>query len=265
MAPGVRDRLLDLISVRGRAESVELDGRMWQIRVGEVPGLSWEPGQHVRVHVNDLRTPQAWLHPGDVLRTYSIWDYDPAGTLELRVLDHGDGPGARWARGLGAGDEIVFGRPEGGLTLRRPAPYHLFVGEETASVPFGAMLRALHGEEDGERSTPGARSAAQRDQEHSRPPERSYAVLEVATEQDRLALPGEVSWSFRGEAPAADSATLVESVRSLDLPDEPGIAYVAGEARTVQAVRAHLVRDRGWPRRSVVVKPFWTPGRRGMD
>jgi len=259
MAPGVRDRLLDLISVRGRAETVELDGRMWQIRVGEVPGLSWEPGQHVRVHVNDLRAPQTWLRPLDLLRTYSIWDYDPAGTLELRVLDHGDGPGARWARGLRAGDEIVFGRPEGGFTLRRPAPYHLFVGEETASVPFGPMLRALHGEGDGERSTPGAEAAAERDGEHS------YAVLEVATEQDRLPLRGEVSWIFRGTASAAASATLVESVRSLDLPDEPGIAYVAGEARTVQAVRAHLVRDRGWPRRSVIVKPFWTPGKRGMD
>ncbi|WP_281259398.1 SIP domain-containing protein [Actinomadura meyerae] len=43
-------------------------------------------------------------------------------------------------------------------------------------------------------------------------------------------------------------------------PAEPGIAYVAGEARTVQAVRAHLVRNRGRPRRSVLVKPFWTPG-----
>jgi NADPH-dependent ferric siderophore reductase len=120
----------------------------------------------------------------------------------------------------------------------------LFVGEETASVPFGPMLRALDDRSDGERA---------------------YAVLEVATDEDRLPLPGDVSWTFRGEAPAAASASLVESVRSLDLPDEPGIAYVAGEARTVQAVRAHLVRERGWPRRSVIVKPFWTPGKRGMD
>jgi hypothetical protein len=26
-----------------------------------------------------------------------------------------------------------------------------------------------------------------------------------------------------------------------------------------------LVRERGWPRRSVLTKPFWTPGKRGMD
>jgi NADPH-dependent ferric siderophore reductase len=244
MAQGVRDRLLDLISVRGRVGEVDRDGRMWLIRVEGVPGLDWKPGQHVRVHVNDLREPQTWLRPRDLLRTYSIWDYDADGTLDLRVLDHGDGPGARWARGLRAGDEIVFGRPEGGFTLRQPAPYHLFIGEETAQVPFGPMLRALDNGLGGEPA---------------------YTVLEVAREADRLPLPGEISWSFRGDAPAASSDSLVESVRSLDLPDEPGIAYVAGEARTVQAVRAHLVRERGWPRRSVIVKPFWTPGKRGMD
>ncbi|MEU8661955.1 SIP domain-containing protein, partial [Actinoplanes philippinensis] len=46
---------------------------------------------------------------------------------------------------------------------------------------------------------------------------------------------------------------------------EPGRAYLAGEARTIQMVRRHLVEDRHWPRRSVLTKPFWTPGRKGMD
>jgi len=72
-------------------------------------------------------------------------------------------------------------------------------------------------------------------------------------------------WRHRGDAPAADSATLVAAVRDLELPPEPGIAYVAGEARSVQAIRAHLVRGRGWPRGSVLVKPFWVPGGRGME
>jgi len=58
---------------------------------------------------------------------------------------------------------------------------------------------------------------------------------------------------------------LPASVAELDLPDEPGIAYVAGEARTVQAVRQHLVQDRGWQRRAIITKPFWAPGKKGMD
>jgi hypothetical protein len=99
------------------------------------------------------------------------------------------------------------------------------------------------------------------------PDEPVHGVIEVARPEDRLPLPrtDDLTWCHRGDAPAANSATLVEAVRGLDLPSEPGFAYVAGEARTVQAVRAHLVRERGWPRRSVLVKPFWTPGKRGME
>jgi NADPH-dependent ferric siderophore reductase len=42
------------------------------------------------------------------------------------------------------------------------------------------------------------------------------------------------------------------------------IAYVAGEARTCKAVRRHLVQQNR-PRKPVIVKPFWAPGKRGMD
>jgi NADPH-dependent ferric siderophore reductase len=246
-ARGVRGRLLDLMFVRGRVEDVSPGpGRMRWIGVAGVPGLDWTPGQQVRVHVADITSTRTWVS-GSVLhalRTYSVWDYDAsAGVMRLCVMDHeAGGPGTRWVRDLRPGREIVFGKPEGKFGLR-PAAYHVFAGEETASVPFGAMLRAV------------------------RPDEPVHGVIEVARPEDRLPLPraDDLTWCHRGDAPAADSATLVDAVRGLDLPSEPGIAYVAGEARTVQAVRAHLVRERGWPRRSVLVKPFWTPGKRGME
>ncbi len=69
------------------------------------------------------------------------------------MLDHGDGPGARWARAVRPGQEVLFGKPEGPLVVR-PAPYHVFAGEETASVAFGPMLAALS------RLTPGPTSGA---------------------------------------------------------------------------------------------------------
>ncbi|WP_242887926.1 siderophore-interacting protein [Actinomadura litoris] len=244
---GVRRRLLDLVFARGRVREVrraEGRGRWIGIRIGDAPGLDWTPGQQVRVHVADITATRTWVSGAvrHALRTYSVWDYDAsAGVLELYVLDHeGDGPGARWARALRPGQAVVFGKPEGGFTLR-PAAYHLLVGEETASVPFGAMLRAAR--------------------------EPIHGVIEVARPEDRLPLPMAegLTWRYRGEASAASSASLVEAVRGLELPDEPGFAYVAGEARTVRDVRAHLVDERGWPRRSVLVKPFWAPGRRGME
>jgi NADPH-dependent ferric siderophore reductase len=218
--------LIDRLFVRGTVTTTDLvTPRMRRITIA-APGLEWTPGQHVRVAADGLLTR----------RTYSVWDYDGS-ALELRVLEHGEGPGARWARTVRPGQEVVFGRPEGTL-VTRPSEYHVFAGEETAAVAFGAMLRALG-------DAP------------------AYGVIEADTPADRL--PVDLTWCFREGAPAASSATLVEAVRALDLPAAPGTAYVAGEARTVQAVRDHLVRERGWPRRSVVTKPFWTPGKKGME
>ncbi|HEX4704628.1 MAG TPA: siderophore-interacting protein [Pseudonocardiaceae bacterium] len=199
-------------------------------------GLDWRPGQHVRVHVGDVG-PRS--RPGP-LRTYSIWDYR-TDTIDLCVLDHGDDtPGVRWARTVRPGQDVVFTRPAGKLVPRK-GEYHVFVGEETASVAFGPMARAL----------PAGAPV--------------FGVIEVDSPKDRLRLPDTVLWRYRDGASAVASDRLVAEVRKLELPDEPGIAYVAGELRTLQAVRRHFVRERGWPRKCVVIKPFWTPGRSGMD
>ena len=224
---GLGRTLADRLFVRGKVEDVDqITGRMRRITIA-APGLSWTPGQQIRVTADGLLTR----------RTYSVWDYDGS-SLQLCVLDHGDGPGARWARSVRPGDEVVFGGPEGTFTPRPSSPYHVFAGEETAAVAFGPMLRAL-----GDAPV--------------------YGAVEVDTPEDRLPL--DLTWCYRQGVPAASSATLVAAVRDLALPDEPGTAYVAGEARTVQAVRDHLVRERGWPRRSVLTKPFWTPGKKGME
>ena len=43
------------------------------------------------------------------------------------------------------------------------------------------------------------------------------------------------------------------------------MVYLAGEARTIQRLRRFLTDERGWDRRQIVTKPFWTPGRTGME
>ncbi|WP_327392754.1 siderophore-interacting protein [Streptomyces sp. NBC_01186] len=141
----------------------------------------------------------------------------------------------------GAG--VRFGRPEGGFVPRPGPRHHLFVGDETASAAFGPMARALH--------TQGAEVRA---------------VIETDTPAERLPLHGDITWHCREGASAAPSAGLLAALREARLP-EPGdaLAYVAGEARTIQSVRRHLVHDRGRPRRAVVTKPFWTRGKRGLD
>src|SRR3569833_1278462 len=107
-------------------------------------GQSHQPGQHVRVNIVP---PGEWLRRfgefGDARRTDSVWEYDDgAGTIELCVLDHGEGPGAQWARTVQPGHQVSLSRPEGKLVLR-DAPYHLFVGVVSAAVPFGLLFWSL--------------------------------------------------------------------------------------------------------------------------
>ncbi len=156
----------------GRMRSITLTGP-------QLGGLSVIAGQQVRIQVGAQNALLDRLV--GALRTYSIWSHHDDG-LELRIFDHGDGPGAAWARTATIGDEVHVGKPEGTFVTRQ-APYHLFVG----------------------------------------------------------------------------------AVGRLDLPEEPGAAYLAGEAGTIQMVRDHLVRERGWNRRDILTKPFWTPGKTGLE
>ncbi|MGX1804540.1 siderophore-interacting protein [Nocardia sp. NPDC055321] len=231
------------------SEFEDLTPRLRRIRFSgpRLRGLTWAPGQHIRIQVGGFAETLLRLHPHDALRAYSIHDADPvAGTLDIVRLEHDtepdtQTPSRRWARATAIGDTVHFTRPQGNFTLRPEALYHLFAGEETASVAFAAMLRAL----------PAGAEA--------------YGVVEAAAADGHLALPRELTRVERGSAGAANSEVLAAGLRALALPDRPGVAYLAGEARTIQRLRRILIDERGWDRRAIRTKPFWTPGRTGME
>ena len=89
---------------------------------------------------------------------------------------------------------------------------------------------------------------------------RVSGAVETESAADRLPLAhsDRLNWLTRG------GTSLPGAVQDL-APEPGGIAYVAGEARTVQHVRQVLVRELGWDRRSVLTKPFWAPGKRGLE
>jgi NADPH-dependent ferric siderophore reductase len=231
------------------SETEQLTPRMRRVRFAgrRLRGVAWTPGQHVRLQVAGLGESFLRLHPHDALRTYSIYDVDPElGTLDIVMLDHGGAPESltparRWSRTVGVGDEVQFTRPQGNLVVRPAAPYHVFAGEETASVAFAAMLRSLP------------------------PTAEVHGVIEAGDRADHLELVRPLRLVQRGEASAMDSVVLADALRALELPDHPGVAYLAGEARTIQTLRKILITERGWDRRAIRTKPFWTPGRTGME
>jgi NADPH-dependent ferric siderophore reductase len=224
----LRSQIADVSLITPRMRLIGLTGP-------ELAGLSWIPGQQVRVRTTAAQGPSA-------LRTYSVWRYD-RDRLELCVLDHGEGPGARWAREARPGDEVLFRKPEGTFVATNTAPHHLFAGEETASVAFGAMLRALPS------GVP------------------VHGAIEVAGPGDRLPLSrsAELAWHFRADAARGRIRQPGRRGPGARPARRAGRRLPGQEACTCQPVRAHLVSERGWPRRSVLVKPFWAPGKRGLE
>jgi NADPH-dependent ferric siderophore reductase len=215
--------------------------RIRSITLTSETDLTWTPGQQLRVAVQEPFSRGALRSAmRDVLRTYSVWSLSGR-TVELRVLVHGDTPGARWATAVQAGDPVLFRGPEGDFGLAEHAGLHLFVGDETACGAFGPMTAAAFG--------------------------CTVAAIETESADEQLALTGDTSWVYRHGGSGASSQRLVDAVRSLDVqaPEGPHTAYLAGEARTIQLVRSHLVDERGWDRKAVRTKPFWTPGKRGME
>ncbi|MEO3885453.1 siderophore-interacting protein [Nonomuraea sp. B5E05] len=225
------------------AEHVTPTMRRIRLEAGRPIAFPYTPGQHIRIQLMDPLSVQGILRPSETLRTYTIWDLSPdRQALELRVhLYDGDGIGLRWAHEARPGQAVTFWWPQGDF-FTREAPYHVFIGEETAGAAFGPMLRALDASAE------------------------VYGVLESEAPEHDLPMPGARALRrvHRHGAPAASSRVLLAAVADLDLPGNAGAAYVAGEARSCQMVRDYLVRERNWPRPSIKVKPFWTPGKRGL-
>lgn len=218
--------------------------RRIRIRSKEFTERAYDPGQHVRVELMDPLSLHGVLLPGETLRTYTIRDHAPE-RAEFELWAHlydGDGIGLTWARTVEVGAPVRLWGPQGRSDLCPEAPYHLFVGEETGACAFAPLLSALG------------------------PHARTFGVLESEGPDDDVPVQGlgKVVRVHRAGASAADSDLLAATVADLDLPAEPGHAYVAGEARSGQRVRAHLVGERGWPREAVRVKAFWTPGKKGL-
>ena len=224
--------------------------RRIRIRSAELTEREYVPGQHVRVEIRDPLSLYGIVRPGETLRTYTIRDLSrERGEFELWAhLYEGEGIGLDWVRSVRVGDPVRLWGPQGdlwgprGATEPGRAPYYLFVGEETGACAFEPLLAGLG------------------------PDARTFGVLESDTPEDEVPVPGlgQVTRVHRNGAPAASSRLLAAAVAAAELPAEPGFALVAGEARTGQAVRAHLVNERGWPGEAIRVKAFWTPGRKGL-
>ncbi|MEU7751690.1 siderophore-interacting protein [Micromonospora sp. NPDC049171] len=219
-------------------------------------------------------------HRRPPIRTYTVRAVRPhLAEVDVDLVLHGDGgPATRWARRVGAGDQIAIVGPDsayegdhGGAEFRPSAGGSLLLaGDETAVPAIASICERLPREA------------------------RGVVLLEVPDADDVLPLaapPGvEVRWLPRGDdahgsrlvpavtvaagellAPGATAATApvadvdVDTEILWEVPDEvtvtPLYAWLAGEAGVIRNLRRHLVAERGLDRRAVAFMGYWRLGR----
>jgi len=160
--------------------------------------------------------------------------------LELDFVLHGDGPAAQWAASARAGQMLSIGGPRGSFVVADDFDWYLLVGDETALPAIGRRLEEL------------------------RENTRVQAIVEVADAAERQLLDSraalELSWLYRGHAPAGEAAGLLAAVHSLTLPPGDGYAWIAGDSHMARALREHLVNERGLPKAWVKAAGYWKRG-----
>ena len=175
-------------------------------------------------------------------RRYTIRALDAAAcAVDLDIALHGGGPGMRWATDAQPGDVVDAIGPRGKVTLDPEADWHLFVGDDSFCPAALVMAEAV----------PTSQMV--------------LLALELASEADvvghtvaaDVAGPG---WVWRGERAPGVESPLPAAVAATALPEGIGHAYIGGEFRVVNEIRADLVA-RGLPDERINAKPYWRLGR----
>lgn len=162
-----------------------------------------------------------------------------AGEVDLDVVVHGEGPGARWATSATPGETVEAVGPRGKIGLAEHRDWHLFCGDESAVPAIFSMIEALPADS------------------------RAIVGLEVGGPDDELAPEDPrcqlaLDWLHRTSEPGTGRA-LAEWVGQVTLPPGGGHAYVFGELHQVAAARAALV-ERGVDPVDIAHKAYWRRG-----
>ncbi|NLV54454.1 MAG: siderophore-interacting protein [Acidimicrobiales bacterium] len=178
------------------------------------------------------------------LRTLTPRRVDPdRHTLDLEIVQHGDGRASSWAATAEPGDVAAISVHDRGWEPDPSADAVLLAGDETALPAIDQLLGLLTG---------GTWTGG---------PVR--AIVETATDAARAALPDDapVEW-VDAAADRPPGSALVDAVKAVGVT--PGtLVWAAGEAASVQAIRRHLFDERGIDRSDTWIRGYWKHGRRG--
>ncbi|MDA8290791.1 MAG: siderophore-interacting protein [Actinomycetota bacterium] len=204
------------------------------------------PGQLLHAPGQDVTVALPGRDGTVVKRRYTIASYDAAsGLLDLAVVAHGDGPGARWLGSAEPGARVDAVGPRGKVTLVSGVSTHLFVGDEASLAAVTRLVAAIR---------PGGRAVVVADVED----DRELRPLAVGPGVGLAA-----HWLERAGAPAESPDRVLAALESIELDESDVHAYVLGEAHVVAAAHGALASRLG--PHCVSAKAYWRVGRANAE
>ena|SRR5690606_30410184 len=197
------------------------------------------PGQHIRL----LLFPKQKERLRDRVRTYSIWRYrtdQHKSYIDLAICAHTNGPGSRWAEHTEVGSVLFISNPLGKFTLETSAEKHLFIGDITALSHFYCFTHHL----------------TQRE-----------SIKGIIYASDERHVYPDFDGTFDFTLKIAENSTLpslVEYCRGLEI-DKSTMIYIGGDGRLCIELNKLIKKEKGISRRQLKIKPFWMPGKTGLE
>lgn len=213
---------------------------------GLTPFLAgYQPGDAVKFVLTETPSPEPnerW-EPGLPSRAYTLINPDrEAGTAQVDIIDHGDGPGSAWAGQAEPGWRVLVGGPRFGYTPDPAArAFRLFA--DLSALPAAIEIgRAIV----------------------DRPVSLAIEVPDAEEVRDLPAgVVDDVTWLIQDGGPGRQ---LVDHVHSLDWAANADVhVWVAGEAGTIGSIRRFLRVEQALPRAVVTVSGYWKLGEHGID
>lgn len=205
---------------------------------GEILTLGWAPdGGELVLPEEGWRFPDG--APEQHWRNFTVRAHAPrAATLDIDFFLHGDaGIAARWGLRATVGDTVGFAGPRLHWDPDPAAAWSLLAADETGLPALLAILETL----------PAGH--------------RAIALAEVQDDRDRqdIETAAEVEWHWcpRGDAGPGTSTVLPDTLRGLELPDDPGQCWGGGEALVMRDVRRHVAAHVPQATSSMRVLGYW--------
>jgi NADPH-dependent ferric siderophore reductase len=177
--------------------------------------------------------------PRPVMRTYTPRRFDAAaGTLDVELVIHGEGPASAWAERAAPGDRLGVAGPGGRLSLEVDDGPWVIAGDESAIPAIGTLLDAL--------------------------PAGAVAEVYIEAEDgaDEIDLDGpaaaKITWLHRAGR-AAPGALLHDAVVAATIAAGTKV-WVACEARAVRGIRRALLEADRVEARSLITRGDWRAG-----